>query len=163
MATDVDVDLGRFMDDIKEVINDLEGEEEIEQQIMQEQKEAEQELKEALQELKGDQGSLRALIYFREVDFGAPHAEVHQQVEKILRNVNEIGSASQLQSELQDIHHAIGKVEKALNELQDVYEKTQQDVQHQQQDVQDLKEIQQVIGKLQQGAKQYSHWAQGER
>ncbi|MFB6193012.1 MAG: hypothetical protein ABEK00_02075 [Candidatus Nanohaloarchaea archaeon] len=163
MATDVDVDLGSFMDDIEEVLNDLEGEEEVEQQVMQEQQEAEQALAEALKELKGDGGSLRALIYFREVDFDAPHAEVHQQVEKILRNINEIGSAQQLQKQLQDIHHAIGKVERALEELQDVYQKTEQDVKHQQQDIEDLREIQQVIGKLQQGAEQYSHWAQGQR
>lgn len=163
MATDVDVDLGQFMNDIKEVLNDLEKEEELEQEIIQEQNEAEERLAEALQELKSERGALRALIYFREVDFSGPHAEVHQQVEKILREINEIGSASQLQKELQDIHHAIGLVERSLEELQDVYQKTQQDVNSQKKDVQDLREIQQVIGKLQQGSKNYSKWAQGER
>lgn len=163
MATNVDVDLGQFMSDIKEVLNDLEREEEIEQEIINEQEDAEQKLANALRELKEDRGSLRALIYFREVDFSGPHAEIHQQVEKILRDINEIGSASQLQKELQDIHQAIGLVERALEELQDVYQKTEEDAKHQQQDIQDLREIQQVIGKLQQGSKKYSRWAQGER
>lgn len=163
MATDIDVDFGQFVNRLEDVIDDLEGEEEIEQEIIQEQKDAEQKLVDALEELKRDQEAFVALTFFRGIDFSAPHAEVHQQVEKAMKPMNGIDNAGELQNELQEIHHAIGNVERALEELQDVYQKSQQDMEHQQHDIENLREIQQVIGKLQQGAQKYSKWAQGDR
>jgi ABC-type transporter Mla subunit MlaD len=173
MATDVDTEVRHLIDDVTEVLNDLDKEEDIEREIIQEQEDAEQKLAEALQLLKGRngqgeftegaQGALQALLMFRQVDFSAPPAEVHQQVEKIINAAQGINDAATLQDHLQEFHHGIGNIEKALEELQDVYQKTQQDAEHQQHDVQDLKEIQQVIGKIEQGAQNYSQWAQGNR
>ncbi|QKQ98878.1 hypothetical protein GKQ38_05145 [Candidatus Nanohaloarchaea archaeon] len=173
MATNVDVNIDNFMSDLKDILNDLEKEEQIEQQIIEEQKDAEEKLAEALRDLtgrdekgqwsEGAQGALQALIQFRDVNFDAPHAEVHQQVEQIIKNSKGINDAAKLQSHLQDFHHGIGNIERALEELQDVYQRTSEDAEHQKADVKELREIQQVVGKLQQGAQRYSKWAQGER
>ncbi|MFB6193013.1 MAG: hypothetical protein ABEK00_02080, partial [Candidatus Nanohaloarchaea archaeon] len=147
-----DVDETEFIREIEDIISDLESEREIEQEVFQEKKEAEERLAEALRELMNDRDVLHALIYFREVDFNSPHADVHQQVEKILSNLNDIGSADQMQREMKNIQQLFGKVEKSLEELSDAYEKMSSSASHQKQDKAEIRDIQQVLGKLQQGS-----------
>lgn len=156
-----DVDLGTFVNDVKDVINHLEREEQLEQEIMQEQKDAENKLADALQKLQQEAGVFRALIYFRKVDTNAPPAEVHQQIEKILRNINEIGSARQLQQEFGKVESILQEIEQALQEVRDADQKTQQDVQDQKGTVSDLKEINRVVQEIMQGETKYREWAQG--
>ena len=149
---DLDVDPGKLISEIEDIIGDLDGELDIEESAFEEKRDAEQKLVEALKELQNYNEFLRVLIYFREVDFSAPHAEVHQQVEKILSNINEIGSASQLQKELKNIQQIFGKVENALKELQEAYDKISSGAQRQQQDVPELDDIEETVQKLSNGA-----------
>lgn len=158
-----DVDLGTFVNDVKDVINHLEREEELEQEIVREQKDAEQKLADALQKLKQEAGVFRALIYFRKVDFSGAPADVHQQIDKVLQNINEIGSARQLQQEFGKVESILQEIEQALQELRDADEKTQQDVQDEKETVKDLEEINRVVQEIMNGETKYRKWAQGQQ
>ncbi|MFB6204842.1 MAG: hypothetical protein ABEJ75_04300 [Candidatus Nanohaloarchaea archaeon] len=156
-----DVDLSGFVNDIKETIQHLEKEEEIEEEIVQEQRDAEQKLADTLDKLKQEEGVFRALIYFRKVDTNAPAAEQHQQVEKIISNINQIGSARQLQQEFDKVENILQEIEQALSELRDADKKTQQDVQDEEETVKDFREIIELVNEIRDGETKYREWARG--
>ena len=141
----------KLIDEIDDIISDLDSELDLEEGVLQEKEDAEQKLAEALRELVDNRDILQALIYFREVDFDAPHAEVHQQVEKILDNLQGVGSADHMQREMKDIQQAFGKVEKALEELQDAYEKMGQGAEVQKRDQSELRDIADTVDELSEG------------
>ncbi|QKQ98877.1 hypothetical protein GKQ38_05140 [Candidatus Nanohaloarchaea archaeon] len=143
--------VSKLPEDIEKIIDDLEGEIDIEKDVVQEKKDAENKLADALRELLDNQDILHALVYFRQVDFDAPHADVHQQVEKIISNLDGIDEASQLHSEMRNIQQVFGKVENALDELQDAYDKMSGSAGVQAQDQADLEEISKLVDKLSEG------------
>jgi len=145
-------DPSKIIDEIDDIIGDLEGELDIEEVVISEKEDAESTLAEALRELIDQRDILQALIYFREVDFDAPHAEVHQQVEKILSNLQGIGSADHMQREMKNIQQVFGRVEKALEELEDAYEKMADSAGRQRDDQPELEDISDTVNELSRGA-----------
>lgn len=155
------VDLGTFVGDIKDTIQHLENEEELEKQIIKEQKDAENKLADALQKLQNEEAVFRAIIYFRKVDLTAPSAQVHQQVEKIINKNARIGSANQLATEVEKVESILQEIEQAQEEIRDAYQKTQQDVQDEQEEVEEIGEVHEMISEISKGASKYQQWANG--
>jgi hypothetical protein len=147
---DFDVDPSKLLSELDKIISELEGELGVEKEALREKNEAEKRLAEALEELTDDEDILKALLLFRQVDFSAPHADVHQQVEKILSNID-ISNASELHQEMKNIQQVFGKVESSLRELEDAYEKISNSAAHQERDKADLSDLEDMVDRLSQG------------
>ncbi|MFQ3274994.1 MAG: putative membrane protein YqiK [Candidatus Nanohaloarchaea archaeon] len=154
------VDMQTFVQDMKDLINHLDREEQMEEQIIQEQKDAEQRLASALQALEEENEVLRAIIYFREIDVdNSTHAQVHQQVEKVIDRTAGIGSANQLETEVQKVERILRGIEEALQEVRDAYNKSKKDLQDEKEGEKDLEEISGLINEIEKGATMYQRWA----
>lgn len=156
------VDLGSFVNDIKEQIQHLEKEEELEVEAVREQRDAEQKLAEALKAIKQEEAVFRAIIYFRKVDLqSASHAQVHQQVEKIIDQNARIASAGQLETEVSKVNELMKKIEQAEQEIRDAEGKVKQAVKDEEVVDADMSEISDLISEMQKGASKYREWAKG--
>lgn len=142
----------QLIDDIQKLIEALRREEQVSEEVFQEKRDAERRLASALKELMNDHaGIFRALIYFRKVDIDAPNADIHQQVEKIMKNINEIGSADQLQREAEIAGQLMVKIEKALQEVRDADQKMVSELKFEQSSEAGLEEISRIVNELQKG------------
>lgn len=156
------VDLSTFVNDIKDQIQHLEKEEELEVEAVKEQRDAEQKLAEALKAIQQEEAVFRAIIYFRKVDLeSATHAQVHQQVEKIIDKNARIASAGQLETEVEKVNQLMKKIEEAEQEIRDAEGKVKQAVKDEEAVDADMSEISQLISEMGNGADKYRKWAKG--
>lgn len=141
----------QLIEDIEELIQKLGKEESMGEEVYREKRDAEQKLADALKKLMDHEGVFRALIYFRKVNMDAPQADIHQQVEKIMRNINQIGSPSHLQREVDTAEKIVVEIEKALQEVRDADEKMASEMNFEQSSEADLEEISRIVNELQNG------------
>ena len=153
----------QLIQDLKDQINHLEKEEELEMEGLQEQRDAEQKLAEALNGLNEERSVLEAIMYFSQVNLSQPQGQVHQKVEKFIQQSNKIGSVGQLLSEVDQVEQFIKEIEVAEQEIRDAEEKLQQAVKDEEAVDRDAKEVFELINQIQNGASKFREWGKGEQ
>lgn len=151
----------QLIQDLKDQINHLEKEEQLEMEGIQEQKDAEKKLAEAMQGLNKERAVLEAIMYFNQINLDQPQGQVHSKVEKFIQQSNKIGSVNQLLTEVERVEEFMKEIEVAENEIQDAENRINQAVADEEVVNDDMNEISQLMNKLQQGASKFQEWGMG--
>jgi hypothetical protein len=150
------LDPGSLEEDIRELIEQLREGDKIDQDILEKHREAAKRLKEALKELLEMESVFRAIIYFREVDVEKEsHAQVHQKVEKIVRNINGVGSASTLETKVEEVEDVLMEIEKALAEVQEAFKESEDHLKDKEAALESLDEAERIVNEIIKGSDNY--------
>ncbi len=150
-----------LLQDLKEEIQHLEKEEELEVEAVKEQRDAEQKLAHALKGLQGQDAVLEMMAYFRNVDLNQPHGKIHSEVQSIINKSNKVGGVDQLLREVEKVEGLLEEIEVAQQEVRDAEQKIGAAVQDEQVVNKDLEETHNIVQALSQGGGKFMEWGMG--